>query len=382
MPRLVHVTTVPESLGFVAGQVDYLRQRGYEVAVVCSPGRLLDEFARKHDVEPAAVKMNRAITPLRDADAIARLTGFLLDWGPDIVHSHTPKGGMLGMIAAQTAMVPVRIYHMRGLLISTARGLRRTLFSSAERLSCGLAHTVICQSHSLREFAIDHRIVAPRKAVVLGNGGNGVDAAGRFDPERIDGLDVRTQLGIDADDHVIGFVGRLVRDKGIGELVDAWRAIKATDPRAHLLIVGPFEERDGVEPWVERALREDDRVHLVGYVSDAPRYYEAMDVLALPSHREGFPNVPLEAAAMGVPTVTTNAVGCVDAVVDGVTGTTVDVGDARALGAALRAYLDDDELRAEHGAAARARVRADFRPDVVHRATAQLYGRLLEKHAR
>ena len=380
MPRLVHITTVPESLGFVAGQVDFLRAKGWEIAVVSSPGRLLDDFASRHDVHAQAVTMNRAVTPTEDAGAVARVTDFLFDFAPDIVHSHTPKGGLVGMLAARAALVAVRVYQMRGLLLTTARGLRKALYASAERTSCTLAHAVVCQSPSLREYAVQRRIVSARKALVFCGGSNGVDAAGRFNPDNVGGLDVRRQLGIADDEFVVGFVGRIVRDKGVPELVDAWRTLKGRHPDAHLLIVGAFEARDGVPDWVERALRDDRRVHLVGFVRDLPRYYEAMDVLALPSHREGFPNVPLEAAAMGVPTVTTDAIGCVDAVIEGVTGTVVPVGDTARLAAALMKYADDPGLRAEHAVRARLRVIEEFRPESIHRASLELYERLLQKY--
>lgn len=381
MPKLVHITTVPESLGFVAGQVDYLLNLGYEVAVVSSPGRLLNEFAVKHGVPAVAVKMNRAITPLEDVDAVARVVDFLLDFEPDIVHSHTPKGGLIGMVAARAALVPVRVYHMRGLLVGTARGMRRALFTNAERTSCTLAHAVVCQSPSLRDFAVSRRIVSRRKAHVFGHGSNGVDAMGRFNPDLVSGLDVRRELRIDREAPVIGYVGRIVRDKGVPELVEAWRALSKTHPDAHMIVVGPFEERDAVPDRVEETLREDPRVHLVGFVRDLARYYEAMDVLALPSHREGFPNVPLEAAAMGVPTVTTDAVGCVDAVEDGITGLVVPVGDAARLADALRAYLEFPTMRREHGVAARARVLRSFQPESVYAASHELYQTLLTRGA-
>lgn len=379
MTHVVHITTVPESLGFVAGQVDYLVERGWRVSVVSSPGLALDQFARQHGVDAHAVSISRAITPRADLKSLASLTDLLLDLSPDIVHAHTPKGGLLGMLAARAALVPVRIYHMRGLLTLTARGTRRLLFARAERTSCDLAHWVVCQSDSLRRVAIDQKLVKPRKAGLLARGGNGVDAGGRFDPQNVTGLDVRRELRIDDDARVIGFVGRIVKDKGIVELVDAWRAIKSQYANAHLLVVGPFEQRDAVPDWVERSLRDDDRVHLVGFVRDTPRYYEAMDFMVLPSHREGFPNAPMEGAAMGIPCIATDAVGCVDAVVDAVTGLIVPVGDAAALASAMRTYLDQPELCVEHGAAARARTLADFRPDEVNRAVESLYQRLLSE---
>lgn len=376
MPHVVHITTVPESLIFVSGLVRFLDDRGWRVTVISSAGRALIDFAREHPVDAVQVDMARAITPMRDLGAVSRLTDALLDIDPDVVHAHTPKGGLLGMIAATAAMVPAKVYQMRGLVTLTARGAKGALLSAAERTSCRLADHVACQSHSLRQVALESGLVSADRSSVLANGGNGIDADGRFNPVLVTGLDVRRQLGIGDDAPVIGFVGRLVRDKGVVELVDAWRVLKAAHPQAHLLVVGPFEVRDAVPQATARALRDDPNVHLVGFVRDTPRYYEAMNFLVLPSHREGFPNAPMEAAAMGIPCVTTNAVGCRDAVVDGVTGFTAEVGDVRELARAMRRYVESPELCVEHGATARARVLSDFRPALVHEAVLALYQRL------
>jgi glycosyltransferase involved in cell wall biosynthesis len=174
---------------------------------------------------------------------------------------------------------------------------------------------------------------------------------------------------------VLGFVGRLTREKGIAELYQAWRSLSGRKPHLHWLVVGPFDDADPVPLPVAEAMRADPRIHLAGLTWDTPRLFGAMDVVALPSHREGFPVVLLEAAAMALPVVASRATGCADAVVDGVTGTLVDVGDAATLERALARYLDDAELRRSHGEAARRRVLADFRPEPLHLAVQELYQR-------
>jgi glycosyltransferase involved in cell wall biosynthesis len=188
---------------------------------------------------------------------------------------------------------------------------------------------------------------------------------------------VRERLAIPGDALVVGFVGRLVRDKGVVELADAFARLKERFPGLHLVMAGPFEERDAVSATVRRSLESDPAVHLLGAVDDPAPIYAASDVVALPTYREGFPNVPLEAAAMGVPVVATRVEGCVDAVVDGVTGTLVPPRDASALAGALATYLDSVTLRTAHGQAARARVETSFRSERIWEALLAEYDQAL-----
>lgn len=323
--------------------------------------------------------MTRRISPLRDLVALVRLWRTLRTLRPTIVHAHSPKGGLLGMIAALLARVPVRVYHIRGLPHATARGLRRVVLLASERVSTALAHRVLAVSRSMKQIAVRDGICPAEKIwVPLGGSGNGVDAS-RFRPPGAAGrARVRAELGIPQEALVVGFVGRIGSDKGIADLVDAWAQLRRERPELHLLLVGGAEGEDPLPAEVTRALERDPRVHLTGAVPSAARLYGAMDVVALPSYREGMPNVALEAAATALPVVATEIPGCVDAVQDGVTGTLVPPHDPAALRAALRRYLGDEALRVEHGAAGRRRVLAEFDQLAVWRAIASEYGRLLE----
>jgi len=382
--RVVHVMTVPLSLGFLRGQAAYMAAQGVDLQAVTSPGPELEPWGLREGVAVHAVEMPRRISPAADLVALWRLVRLLRRLRPDVVHAHTPKGGLLGTIAAWLARVPARIYHVRGLPYVTATGWRRALLMTTERVSCGLAHRVLAVSRSMRALAIRDLGCPPGKIEVLcGGSGNGVDATARFRPQPPGvAAAARASLGIPGDAPVVGFVGRLVRDKGIRELREAWGLLRAAHPAAHLLLAGPAEPEDPVPLEVLAALRDDPRVHLLGKVADPVPWYAVMDVLALPTYREGFPNVALEAAAMALPVVATAVPGCTDAVVDGETGLLVPPADGVALGRALERYLADPALRAAHGASARRRVLSDFRQEAIWAALLETYRALAAERGR
>jgi glycosyltransferase involved in cell wall biosynthesis len=230
--------------------------------------------------------------------------------------------------------------------------------------------------------AIEEGLCPAGKMKVLGGGsGNGVDATVRFrpvaEPAR---AAARAALGVPPDALVVGFVGRLVPDKGVVELATAWAALRERHPRLHLLLVGPVERERGVDtlpPELLGRLENDARVHLTGMVRDTSSLYPAMDVVALPTYREGLPNVALETAAMALPIVATAIPGCLDAVQDGITGTLVAPRDPAALEAALERYITDPALRALHGQSARRWVLSEFRREAIWEAVAAEYQRLL-----
>jgi glycosyltransferase involved in cell wall biosynthesis len=381
--RLVHISTSPLFLNFLRGVLPELRQRGFEPSVICSPGELLESFVQETGVPGFGVEMSRRITPLRDLLALYRLVTLLRRVRPHIVHSHTPKGGLLGTMAARMCRVPVCIYHIHGLPHLSAFGVRRLVLLWSAKVACGLAHQVLSVGESIRRIALDERLCLPEKIQVLANGGwPGIDAEHRFQPKRFTEAawqQLRADLEIPADAVVVGFVGRIVRDKGMQELAQAWQHLREDHPHLHLLLVGEYEEQDPVPAWVEQTFAGDPRVHITGWVSDAAPYYAIMHLLVLPSYREGFPNTPLEAAAMELPVVATRIPGNVDAVEDEVTGLLVPPRDAQALEQAIRRYLDCPELRQQHGKAGRERVLRLFRQEVIWEALYNEYVALLQQ---
>lgn len=381
--RLLHVCTVPQTLAFLDEHVKYAQQRGWEVHAVASQGPELSEFAARTGATVHVVAMERRITPLRDLRALWQLRRVLRQVRPHVVHGHTPKGGLLAMLASWLCRVPVRVYSLLGLPLETATGARRLILRQTESISCALAQRVYCISPSLREIALTEGLCPAGKMTVLHHGSvAGVDARGAFDPAGFDPAlraEIRRQYGIPLDALVVGFIGRLVRDKGVVELARAWQSLRDEFPGARLLLVGPDESHDPTPAEVETLLRGDARVHRTGGVPvlDMPRVYTALDLFVLPTYREGFGTVLVEAAAMGLPLVATRVTGCVDAVADGQTGVLVPPRDAEALARGLRAYLADAELRRRHGAAARARALRDFAPQPLCSALYDDYVQLL-----
>jgi glycosyltransferase involved in cell wall biosynthesis len=355
--HVVLAVTDPVSLQLMAGLPSYLRGRGWTVTVVA--GSCAD------DSEVVVVSMARNPSLLTDVQSLSRWTRFLRQQQPEVVVAGTPKAGLLGVLASRLVGVERRVYLLRGLRLETFSGVRRYVHLMIERLAVWCSTDVICVSASLRDEYVRLRLGRPEKAVVLGRGSsNGVDTE-RFLPATAQQrCNSRVDLGLRPELPVIGFVGRLTPDKGLDYLAAALNEVIGKHP-AQLLVVGS-EER----PDYTRELQ--DLLDVAGVphrfherLGDVTQAYEAMDVLCLPSLREGFPNVCLEASASGVPVITTFATGCRDAVVPGTTGWLVEPKNARMLAEALGEALGDLEAAAERGAMGRHWVVRNFsRPQV------------------
>ena len=379
--NILLVVTSPLTCSFYGGFLGYLQDSGISATLVSSPGELLDQIAGQRGALKIAVPMQRGISPLRDLISLYKMFRAIKRVNPDLVDASTPKAGLLGGMAGWLTRVPCRVYTLRGLRLETTTGLKRALLWATEWVSCRCAHRVVCISPSLRSRAVDLKLVQATKTTILANGSRGVDLV-RFAPRNHRFLEVeaiRKSLGIVENELVIGFVGRLVKDKGIGELVDAFRRIKENHANTRLLLIGDFEAGDPADAEVGKYIESASEIIHLGFVADTAPYYGVMDIFALPSYREGFPGVALEAQASGVPVITTNATGAIDSIVDGVTGLLVPVGDSASLAGAIDKLLRDAETRARMGGAGRERMERDFRRESIWEAQVEMYHDLLQE---
>lgn len=368
-PKLVYVVTHTKSARcFLDGQLAFMRQCGFDLYLISSPGDGLDQIAEREGITTIAVPMEREMSPLRDLQSLWRLFWVLRRLRPQVVNAGTPKAGLLAMIAAWCLRVPVRLYSQWGLRLETTTGFKRAVLTWAERINASCAHQVLCNSESLKQTCIELGLSSHRKTCVLGPGStNGVDSQ-RFCPADATDQDRAARLremGLNPQAPVIGFVGRLTRDKGIVDLCRAFERLASEFADLQLLLVGDFETGDAVPEETIRQLQAHPRVVITGYVDDTSSYYSLFDLLVFPSFREGFPNVILEASASALPIVAYAATGTVDAVQDGATGLLAPVGDIESLTAAIRFYLTNPQVRQTHGAAGRRRVVEQFQPEMI-----------------
>jgi len=381
---MVVVVNSSVAVRFLQGQLEYSQKRGFDVTLLC-PERRNGEWkvAEPAGVRVLEVAMARSIAPLQDLVSLWRVSCAMRTLRPAVTNVGTPKAGLLGGFAAWLNHVPCRFYTLHGLRFETTKGLKRRLLIYMERLACRFAHRVVCVSHSVREKAITSRLTRRDRLIVLGYGScNGVDAS-RFAPNpklMARAAALRRQLGIPERAAVILFVGRLTRDKGIPELVEAFARLDEQFLNLRLLLVGCFEVEDPLPPETRRQLEKQPHIIFVGAVQDTPSYYAAADIVVLPSHREGLPTVILEAQAAGKPVVGANATGIVDLVTDGETGLLFPVGDATALSKTIARLLTDEDLVRKLEVSGQERVRRDFQQERIWEAQYRAYLQvLLEK---
>jgi lipopolysaccharide/colanic/teichoic acid biosynthesis glycosyltransferase len=374
------MVTASVSLIFLRGHLASLRNKGWRTGVASAPSNAgqLEAFALQEGAEAFPLAIEREISLGSDFQALRQTYRALRQFRPSVTNVGTPKAGLIGGLAGVAAQIPLRIYTVHGLRLETTTGIKRQILTLAERVAMACAHRIVCVSPSLRTQIHQLRLVSAHKTIVLGAGSaNGISTPNLIEL-RPQTVALREKFSLSNAAPVVGFVGRFTKDKGIAELIDAFRILKQKHPEAKLLLVGDYEEGDPIPSALRDAIDQEEGIIKAGFVKDVTPYYPLMTVLALPTYREGFPTVALEAAALGVPLVTTTATGARDAVRDGQTGWLVPVGDSVALGQALSEAMANPAEARRRGSAGRVWVEAEFVPADVHQRWLDYYNELLE----
>ena len=346
--KIIRITTVPISLEkLLSGQLQFMSSF-YKVIAVSAQKENLERLGKKQEIEVFPLEMTRKITPFKDVFAVIKLYFFLKKTKPFIVHSHTPKAGIVGMLAAKLAGVPHRLHTVAGLPLLEVTGLKRRVLDAVEKFTYSCATMVYPNSLGLKKIILDNNYCNPEKLKVLANGSsNGIDTS-YFNPELYSdeqNLMLNNELGIQTDDFVFIFVGRLVKDKGINEMISAFKLLQKENRSVKLLLVGDYEnDLDPLNPKTVESINTNESILAVGFKNDVRPYLAIANVLVFPSYREGFPNVVMQAGAMGVPSIVSDINGCNEIIIEQENGLIIPVKDEIAIFSAMKKVVSNSTL--------------------------------------
>lgn len=364
----MRAATIGMSLNiFCRGLLRELTEEGYEVVALSSPDEDLEELGKREGVRTIGVRMERHVSPLKDVVSLVKLTNALRKERPDMVHSMTPKAGLLCMMAAKMAGVPVRLHTFTGLVWPTATGISRRILMLTDKMTCACATHVIPEGEGVKRDL--QRCITTKPMNVLGYGNvRGVD------------LEYWKRTAVKEEGTVLTFVfvGRIVRDKGVNEMIAAFVRLHQEHANTRLVLVGPYEERlDPIQPETKQLIDTCDAIEAVGSQKDVRPFYEQGDVFVFPSYREGFPNVVIEAGAMGLPSIVTDINGSREIIVDGENGLIVPPRDEAALYDAMERMLTHPEERWKMAEKARPMVADRYEQGFVRRCLKTFYADVL-----
>ncbi|MGH2665065.1 glycosyltransferase family 4 protein [Flavobacterium sp.] len=381
--KLVRITTVPISLEkLLTGQLRFMNSF-YDVVAVSSEKENLEKFGKAESLSVFPIEMTRKITPIKDFLAIIKLFFYLKKQKPSIVHTHTPKAGLVGMIAAKMAGVPHRLHTVAGLPLLEAVGTKRKVLDFVEKIIYSSATVIYPNSYGLYKIIEENKYCSSGKMKVLANGSsNGIDTA-HFDRALFSDAqnqELKMQLAISKDDFVFIFVGRLVKDKGINELVKAFEVLNSENQQVKLLLVGNFEsDLDPLDEITMNAINTGKGIIKAGYQNDVRPYLSIADALVFPSYREGFPNVVMQAGSMGLPSVVSDINGCNEIVIEGKNGIIIPVKNSDAIYTAMKTIICEKELMYSMKQNARPMIVSRFEQKVVWEAILNEYRQLENK---
>ena len=387
MKKLIRITTVPLSLKvLLKGQLRFMASNGFDVKGVSSEGEELREVHENEGIAVEAITMSRKITPFQDLKSLWQMWNFLRKEKPQIVHTHTPKAGIIGMLAARLAGVPHRLHTVAGLPLMEAIGTKRKILNFVEKLTYSSATRVYPNSKGLYDFILQNNFTQSNKLKIIANGSsNGINTT-FFSPAQVSEIEkvaLREKLNIQPDDFVFVFVGRIVSDKGINELIKAFSELQAAENNEQigikLLLVGGLEsDLDPLNPETLAEINQNRDIISVGFQQDVRPFFAIADALAFPSYREGFPNVVMQAGAMGLPSIVSDINGCNEIIVEGENGLIIPPKNVEKLKEKMLTLAKDKNLYAKLKENSRRMIENRYEQSVVWKALLEEYEGLLQ----
>ncbi|MDC8004588.1 glycosyltransferase family 4 protein [Aureisphaera galaxeae] len=380
-PKLIRITTIPLSLEkLLEGQLGYMKQ-WYDVTAVSADRPALEAYGQREGIPVHPIELTRKITPFKDLIAVWKLYRFLRRERPEIVHTHTPKAGIVGMLGAYLAGVPHRLHTVAGLPLMEAKGPKRKLLNFIEKLTYRFATGVYPNSKGLYDFIVQERFIKPKKLKIIGKGSsNGIDTTyfSRTHFSEEDLRAIRSEFGIPDTTFIYVFVGRIVKDKGINEMVAAFSKLYEEKPKVTLLLVGPFEDDlDAVSEWTSKTINEHEGIITTGYQTDVRPFFALSDALVFPSYREGFPNVVMQACAMELPCIVSDINGCNEIITENENGKIVPAKDEEALFHAMKQLREDEVLFERLAKSSRSSIKEQFERSYIWGELSKEYENLL-----
>ena len=387
MKKLIRITTVPISFKvLLKGQLRFMASNGFDVKGVSSEGEELKEVRENEGIVMEAINMSRKITPFQDLKSLWEMWNFLRKEKPQIVHTHTPKAGIIGMLAARLAGVPYRLHTVAGLPLIEATGTKRKILNFVEKLTYSSATRVYPNSKGLYDFILQNNFTQSNKLKIIANGSsNGINTT-FFNPEQVtetERVTLREKLNIQPDDFVFVFVGRIVSDKGINELIKAFSELKTAENNEltgiKLLLVGGLEsDLDPLNPETLAEINQNKDIISAGFQQDVRPFFAISDALAFPSYREGFPNVVMQAGAMGLPSIVSDINGCNEIIVEGENGLIIPPKNVEKLKEKMLTLAKDKNLYTKLKGNSRRMIESRYEQSVVWKALLEEYEGLLQ----
>lgn len=385
-PKLIRITTVPISFKVLLnGQHRFMSNNGFEVVGISSNGQEIHDLEQDENIRILTVEMTRTISPFQDLKSVWKMYKIFKKEKPLIVHTHTPKAGIVGMLAAKLARVPIRLHTVAGLPLMEKKGLKRKVLDRVEKLTYACSSKVYPNSKGLYDFILENKYTSKTKLKVIGKGSsNGIDTS-HFNPELISEQqrqDLKKLLGIKSEDFVFIFVGRLVGDKGINELIAAFLQIckSNSSQTCKLLLVGWLEtELDSLSAETLKNIETNPNIISTGFQKDVRPFFAVSDALVFPSYREGFPNVVMQAGAMQLPSIVTNINGCNEIIIEDKNGIIIPTKNTEALKKAMERLMTDKNYCEKLKENARMMIVSRYEQSIIWNALLEEYNEIIKK---